>query len=231
MRGLYVICDTGTLEPLGFDPVAFARAVLPTRPCAFQLRAKGMSCASMVALLRELRPLAKNHGVPLFANDRPDAAVFAGCDGVHLGQTDMAVDVARKLAPGLLLGISTHTPVQLAAALALTPTYVAIGPVFSTQTKVDAEPVIGLVALAAAKLEAAEAGVPLVAIGGITLALAKELRGIADAVAVISDLTRNVRGLDDVAARARLYRDALAENGSTIGGDSSDAGDVVRGMP
>jgi thiamine-phosphate pyrophosphorylase len=209
MRGLYAICDTGALAAAGFSPVAFARAVLSARPCGLQLRAKGLASAAMVSLLREIAPLAHAAGVPLYANDRPDVAVLFGCDGVHLGQTDMAIDVARRLAPGIAIGLSTHNPEQLEKAIATRPTYVAMGPIFQTRSKADPDPVVGLEGLRAAHESAKRAGVPLVAIGGITLFTLERVRELCDAVAVISDLTNDARTLDDVAARARLYASAF----------------------
>jgi thiamine-phosphate pyrophosphorylase len=218
MRGLYAICDTGALGAAGFSPVAFARAVLPARPCALQLRAKGLSSAAMVSLLREIAPHARACGVPLYANDRPDVAALSGCDGVHLGQTDMSIDVARRLAPGLAIGLSTHNPAQLEKALLARPTYVAMGPVFATRSKDDPDPVVGVDGLRAAREAAMRAGVPLVAIGGISLLTLSEVKELADAVAVISDLTKDARTLDDVAARALLFAnafDAVASSGAT----------------
>jgi thiamine-phosphate pyrophosphorylase len=205
MRGLYAICDTETLEKAGISPLAFAEAVLLAGPCALQLRAKDLSCATAVSLLRELAPLARAAGVPLYANDRPDVAVFAGCAGVHLGQTDMAVDVARSIAKGVQIGLSTHDLDQVARAIALHPAYLALGPIFPTQTKLDADPAVGLSLLAAAKRLTSKAGIPLVAIGGITLETAPQVAESADAIAVISDLTRGAQTMGDVTARARAY--------------------------
>lgn len=206
MRGLYPIVDATLLAARHVDPVAFAQAVLATRPAALQLRAKELPPRDTLGLLRALAPLCHSQGVPLVANDRPDLALLAGCDWVHVGQTDMPVDRVRRIAPTLGVGVSTHTLAQLDAALALRPSYVAFGPVFDTSSKAHADPVVGLAAVREAAARAAVVGVPLVAIGGITLERALSLAGLVDAVAVIGDLLpRDSSGdaMRDVSARAR----------------------------
>lgn len=217
MRGLYAILDLSTLEARSLDPVAFARAVLRVRPAALQLRAKHTPSREVLTLLRELAPMCHAVGVPLVANDRPDLAVMAGCDIVHVGQTDMPIDRVRRIAPGLRVGVSTHTREQLAAALAVRPDYVAFGPVFETGTKRDAEPVVGVEGVRMAHAMAAAAGVPLVGIGGITLERIHALVGLVDAAAVISELVAPAGDRDplrlgrwsDVTARAQALQDWL----------------------
>ena len=188
MRGLYPIVDATTLAARNVDPVAFAQAVLSARPAALQLRAKDLPPRDTLGLLRALAPLCHSHGVPLVANDRPDLALLAGCDMVHVGQTDMPIDRVRRIAPTLGVGVSTHTLEQLDAALATRPAYVAFGPVFETGSKVGADPVVGLAEVRKAAARAHVASVALVAIGGITLERAASLVGLVDAVAVIADL-------------------------------------------
>jgi len=188
MRGLYAIVDVGTLDARHLDPVAFSEAVLRASPAALQLRAKDFPSREALALLRQLAPRCHRAGVLLVANDRPDLAIFAGCDLAHVGQDDMPIDRVRRLAPGLGVGVSTHTLEQLDAALAARPAYVAFGPVFETLSKAHPDPVVGLAALAEAHVRAQAAGIPLVAVGGITLVRAHELVGLVEAVAVISAL-------------------------------------------
>jgi thiamine-phosphate pyrophosphorylase len=188
MRGLYPIVDVTTLAARGIDPVAFAHALLEARPTALQLRAKDLPPRDTLGMLRVLASLCHNVGVSLVANDRPDLALLAGCDLVHVGQTDMPVDRVRRIAPTLGVGVSTHTLDQLDAALAARPDYVAFGPVFETASKKEADPVVGVAELRKASARAALAKVPLVAIGGITFGRAPALVGLVDAVAVIGDL-------------------------------------------
>ena len=209
MRGLYAIVDVSILQKKGLDPVEFARAALAARPAALQLRAKEMGARESLALLRALAPVCHGVGVPLVANDRPDLAVLAGCDMVHLGQDDVPPELAHRIAPRLGIGISTHTPEQLARALDARPAYVAYGPIFSTTSKVNPDPVVGLAGLRDAARAAERAGIPLVAIGGIDLARAAEVGRIVPCAAVISGLITDVTDIAGVAERARAFAAAL----------------------
>ncbi len=188
IRGLYAIVDVTTLAARGVDPIEFAAAVLVARPAALQLRAKGVEAREVLGLLRALGPLCHRAKVPLVANDRADLAALAGCDMVHVGQDDIGVDLVRRLAPSLGVGISTHTFAQLETALATKPTYVAFGPVYPTTSKHAPSPVVGVARLEDAYRAAARAGVPLVAIGGLTLERAAQVSTACDAGAVIAAL-------------------------------------------
>jgi thiamine-phosphate pyrophosphorylase len=213
MRGLYAIVDLGVLAARHLDPVAFAGAILRVGPAALQLRAKDTPSREVLGLLRELAPMCHCAGVLLVANDRPDLALLAGCDIVHVGQTDMPIDRVRRITPGLGVGVSTHSIEQLDAALAALPTYVARGPIFETRTKIDPDPVVGVEILRAASARAAAAGVPLVAIGGITRERARELVGLVDAVAVVAELLPSRTGSDalrEVTTRAQTLHDMFA---------------------
>lgn len=214
MRGLYAIVDLGTLRARRVEPLAVAEAVLSAGPVAVQLRAKDAPARETLALLRALAPMCHRVGVPLVANDRPDLAILAGCDWVHVGQQDLPIDRVRRIAPGLGIGVSTHNLQQLGDALAMSPTYVAFGPVFETVTKAHPDPVVGVAGLRAAYARANQRGTPLVAIGGISRERARLLVGAADAIAVVSDLLPPVKDdeptgdvLYDVAARARFFQD------------------------
>jgi thiamine-phosphate pyrophosphorylase len=219
MRGLYAIADVRALAARRCDPVAFAAAVLKARPAALQLRAKEATPHETLELLRAIAPLCRRAGVPLVANDHPELAKLAGCDLVHVGQRDIPVALARRLAPGIGLGVSTHDLPQLEAALDERPSYVAFGPVFETPSKRDSDPVVGPVLLRQAHDRARAAGVPLVAIGGISYERARGLVGDAEAFAVIGELLPRTVGdggasledvLDEVSARARSFHELVA---------------------
>jgi thiamine-phosphate pyrophosphorylase len=218
MRGLYAIVDLQTLESRGLDPLAFAEAVLAAHPAALQLRAKGSSAERIFELLTALAPLCERAGVPLVANDHPELARRAGCAMVHVGQTDMPIEEVRRVAAGIGVGVSTHDLVELERVLFARPTYAAFGPIFPTASKAHPSPVVGTKLLRLAYDRAHEAGVPLVAIGGITRERARSLAGLADAVAVIGDLVpsrgpaeRSPRDtFDEVVARARALQAAFA---------------------
>jgi thiamine-phosphate pyrophosphorylase len=217
MHGFYAIVDAGALDRRNLDPLAFAEAVLSVSPAALQLRAKNVSARETLALLRALAPMCHRAGVKLVANDRPDLAILAGCDLVHVGQDDMPIDRVRRIAPGLGVGVSTHTLEQLDVALAARPAYVAFGPVFPTTTKANPDPVVGVAGLSAAYARARAAGVPLVAIGGITYERASTIVATSDAVAAIAALLpasvtpdappSTVEVLREVTARARALND------------------------
>lgn len=218
MQGLYAIVDVATVRARNLDPLVFAEAVLSAHPVALQLRAKDCSARETLALLRGLAPMCHRVGVPLVANDRPDLAILAGCDWVHVGQEDLPIERVRRIAPGLGVGVSTHTLGQLEDALSAGPTYVAFGPVFETATKAKPDAVVGVTGLRAAYSRALAYGKPLVAIGGISRERARGLVGATDAIAVISDLLPPRRDgvqtsdvLDDVAARARLLHGLFAQ--------------------
>jgi thiamine-phosphate pyrophosphorylase len=188
MHGLYAIVDLEALAARRIDPAAFAEALLRVPLAALQVRAKEAPARETLAVMREVAPMCHRAGVLLVANDRPDLAILAGCDCVHVGQTDMPVDRVRRIAPRLGVGISTHNIEQLDAALAIRPVYVAYGPVFETSSKANPDPVVGVAGLRAAYARTLAAGVPLVAIGGITRDRARELVGLVDALAVIGEL-------------------------------------------
>jgi thiamine-phosphate pyrophosphorylase len=126
--------------------------------------------------------------VRLLINDRVDIALAVGAAGVHLGQDDMPPEAARRLlGPHAIIGYSTHNIEQAINAIEQPIDYLAIGPIFSTATKSDTAPVLGLEGLRTVRQ--AIGSFPLVAIGGITVTNAREvIEAGADSVAVISAL-------------------------------------------
>jgi len=137
----------------------------------------------VVAALEAVRGTASR----ILVNDRVDVARAAGAHGAHVGQEDLPADAARAiLGRDAILGVSTHSVAQAAATSALPVDYVAIGPVFSTSTKANPDPVVGLEGIAAVRAVVSR---PLVAIGGITLERAPSVIAAgADSVAVVGDL-------------------------------------------
>src|SRR6185503_19378431 len=166
MRGLYAIVDVTTLSRRNLSVLEVCGAIARARPAALQLRAKDLAPRETLQLLRAIHPVCRESGVPLYANDRPDLAMLAGCEGVHVGQDDLPFHVVRRIAPMLRVGVSTHTLSQLEQALLEKPDYVAFGPVFETRSKKQPDDVVGVETLYAA---AARCPVPVVAIGGINL--------------------------------------------------------------
>jgi thiamine-phosphate pyrophosphorylase len=214
MRGLYAIVDVEALERRGLDPVRFAEALLAARPAALQLRDKAGGARRTLGLLRAIAPLAARAGVPLFANDRADLALLARCDGVHVGQDDVPVGLVRSIGPGLRVGLSTHDAAQVEVALEERPDYLAVGPIFPTSSKERPSPVVGLDRLAAlaARVRAARPGLPVVAIGGISLETAAAVGALADMAAVIGALVpeeTGPRAYEVASERARALHEAI----------------------
>jgi thiamine-phosphate pyrophosphorylase len=125
--------------------------------------------------------------IKLIMNDRADFCLAAHFDGVHLGQNDLSIDSARKICPApMIVGVSTHNPQQVSIAEQTSADYIAIGPVFSTSSKANPDPVVGLDGIRAARKLTQK---PLVAIGGITLENCREVIDAgADSVAIIRAL-------------------------------------------
>ncbi len=204
---LYAVVDAGVCARAGRAPLEVAGALVRAGVRLLQIRAKTMAGRDLLALVEAVAALARPAGADVVVNDRVDVA-GAASTGVHVGQEDLAPEVARRLlGPVALVGHSTHTPAQLTQALTAPVSYIAYGPIFATTTKADPDPVVGLEGLRDAARRAAAAGVPLVAIGGITLATAPALLAAgAASVAVVSDL---MGGDEPPAERARRFLMAL----------------------
>ncbi|HWB05295.1 MAG TPA: thiamine phosphate synthase [Verrucomicrobiales bacterium] len=159
---LYGILDTGYCAPAAMP--AMLSAMLRGGIDIVQLRAKDLSPDRILELARELHPLSLAAGVPFIINDHPSLAAEAGVEGVHVGQDDLSVSEARRVAgEGRIVGLSTHSLAQVQGALESRPDYIGFGPLFSTATKPDYTP-IGMADIAAAHRLAS---FPIFCIGGI----------------------------------------------------------------
>ena len=198
LRGLYVItpddADSSRLE----DRVRALLAAAAQDCAALQYRNKTASAALRMEQARRLALLARASAVPFIINDDLELAAAVDADGVHLGGDDGDIDTARRALPGKLLGVSCYDSIAAArAAVAAGADYVAFGSVFPSGTKPGA-------VRAPLRLfrEAGALGVPLVAIGGITLEnAAGVLDAGADALAVISALF----DAPEIGKRARAF--------------------------
>jgi thiamine-phosphate pyrophosphorylase len=165
LGGFYAILDRD--DPKLADDLLSAASVL-------QIRLKGAPRADLLRIATWVRRLTAARGALLVVNDDLEAALAAGADAVHLGQEDLPLAEARaRVGQRLLIGVSTHDLEQVARAVAGGADYLGFGPVFATGSKADPDPVVGLDGLAAAVRTAAP--IPLVAIGGITQARAREV--------------------------------------------------------
>jgi len=187
---LYAVIDSSCF--LDADALFAAAQHLEAGGCSLvQYRNKSGNARIMLEQGQELRRRL-GRGVQLMMNDRADLCLAAGFDGVHVGQDDLSPEAVRKIVgPKLWLGVSTHNPAQFESAAATSADYIAVGPVFSTPSKDQPDPVVGLEGVRRARELTRK---PLVAIGGITRQnAASVIEAGADSVAVISDLLREPR--------------------------------------
>ena len=182
---LYPILD---LDLLGTQPVApVAAALVDAGVRLLQVRGKSATDARLLQVVREVLAITRAGQAALVVNDRPDIALLAGADGVHVGQDDLPPSEVRTLVgPSLIVGLSTHDLAQVTAASREPVDYIAFGPLFATRTKAQPDPVVGTTLLAEARRATAR---PLVAIGGITPERAPAvLQAGADGLAVAGAL-------------------------------------------
>jgi len=199
---LYAIIDAAQLEQR--SPLAIFDTLVSAGVEMIQYRDKEGSSRQLFDTSQQLAERARQCHATFIVNDRADIARAAGADGVHLGQDDLPVELARRVvSPGAIVGSSTHSIAQVEEADGSSADYIAFGPVFPTQSKKQADPTVGLEGVRAARNITRK---PLVGIGGITLENARAVIGAgADAVAVISDLLKH----PDLAARAREFLQIL----------------------
>ncbi|CAN5353495.1 thiamine phosphate synthase [soil metagenome] len=174
-----------------------------------QLRAKGMDWKEVQRIAKECAAIAREHRAIFIVNDDAKIANVAGADGVHLGQDDDApMGVRHIVTRDALIGVSTHTRAQFMDAVSDSyADYIALGPVFGTTTKANADPPPGfdLIEEAAAIME--KDGRPLVLIGGITLENLPQVRKVAPnaIIAVIGGILKQ----PPIAERIAEFREAL----------------------
>ncbi len=187
LSGLYIILDPSVCPARPLVEVLTVAA--EAGATLFQYRNKTASMKDAYGEALALRQAAAKAGVLFIVNDRCDLALAVDADGVHLGQGDLPLDLARKvMGPEKLIGISTHNPDQVREATAGQPDYLGFGPIFTPGSKQDHDPVVGLEGLRAMR---ALTSLPVFAIGGIHIDQVREvLRAGANGVAVISAILK-----------------------------------------
>jgi len=206
---LYFVCDA---LPRGREPEALLQAALNGGVDIVQLREKELDRDTIERSARTFRRLCNTYSALFIVNDDPYLAQSCDADGVHLGQDDVPVEEAREiLGPEAIVGLSTHSEQQLAAAAAQPVDYVSVGPVWETPTK-EGRPGVGLTLVEHA---AANSAHPYFAIGGIDPANAGE--AIAAGARRLG-VVRAIRDSDDPAAAAEALRGALAAVGEAAPG-------------
>jgi thiamine-phosphate pyrophosphorylase len=192
---LYLVCDE--------QPDAFLEAALRGGVDIVQLRMKDASDERILAAATRFAAACAAFGALFIVNDRPEIAVAANADGVHVGQDDVAVADARAIVGGdRLVGLSTHTPPQIDAAEALDVDYIGVGPVHATPTK-PGRPAVGVELV---RYAARSASMPFFAIGGIAVS---NIAGVLDAGASRVAVVRALTEAADPERVARELRGAL----------------------
>jgi len=198
---LYLVCDR--------RPEAFLRAAVDGGVDVVQLRDKDATDEQVLEAAKVFRRVAAEHGALFVVNDRPDLAVAADADGVHVGQDDTPVADARAIVgPERIVGLSTHSPDQIDAARGVD--YIAVGPVYATPTK-PGRPAVGLELIRHAATYAPE---PWFAIGGIDRRTAGPVVAAGARRAVV---VRAITEADDPGAAARALREALVGEEARVG--------------
>ena len=192
----------------GRDVVSIVEAIAAGGAKLVQIREKNLSDAAVFELVKKCKAITERHQMLLIVDDRVDIAIAAGADGVHLGQDDFPLREAKKLAPEMLFGISTHNAAEILAALAAHCGYLNIGPMFPTQTKSVACGALGL-----EKIEELKKLVtcPFSVMGGIkehhlSMLCAKGFRHIA----MVTEITRAA----DVTAQVKQLRSIMKGSGN-----------------
>ena len=162
-----------------------------------QLREKNRSDADLFALASEVRAITAAHDMLLIIDDRLDIAMACGADGVHLGQDDLPVATARRIAPELLIGSSTHNAAEIIAAQQADTGYLNIGPIYPTQTKSVACGALGVQFFTELK---PLVHCPFSVMGGIKARHLPELRALgAEHIAMVTEITTAA----DITAKVR----------------------------
>jgi len=202
---LYLVADQEFCRQPGIEAVV-ARAI-DGGVSMVQLRGSRADLRQLLADALALRKIAAARGIPFVVNDHVDIALAADADGVHVGQADMPVTVARRLlGKDKIIGLSVTREVELADPSLGLADYIGLGPVFPTRTKSDAAPALGLDRFQAIRTRIA---LPVVAIGGITRENAGDVMAAgADGIAVVSAICSAADPRDAAAALKRVVMEA-----------------------
>jgi thiamine-phosphate pyrophosphorylase len=212
---LYLVCDS---TPGGRELPGVLRAAIAGGVDVVQLREQHLDDERLIAVAREAGELCRRLGALFVVNDRPDIALAAGADGVHVGQQDMPVAEVRELVgPDVLIGLSTHAPREIDAPAAARADYIGVGPVHATPTK----PGRDAVGLELVRHAAAHAPGPFFAIGGID---ADNVAAVIAAGARRVAVVRAIADARDPGGAARALRERLDDAGERLDGTAARRG-------
>jgi thiamine-phosphate pyrophosphorylase len=199
---IYAITDSTLSLGRGVEEVV--AALLAADVKIIQYREKKKKAGEMLRECEAIRAMTKRAGAFFIVNDHIDIVMLVGADGVHVGQDDIPVEKVRTLVgPDCVIGLSTHSPEQAAAAITSGADYIGVGPLYATQTKEDVCDPVGLVYL---EYVVKNLSVPFVAIGGIKRHNIGEVvnRG-AKCCCLVSELV----GAENIGARVAEVRNAM----------------------
>jgi len=157
--GIYIIITHPTLpyRTIAEDCVSMGIKML-------QLREKDIPDGELLKIAKELREITRGTQTSLVIDDRPDIAALCQADYLHIGQSDLPIEEARKIVGNMKIGLSTHSMVQVKEALKKKPDYIGFGPVFPTPTKAIADPAVGTKLI---KKVMSISNIPVVVLGGL----------------------------------------------------------------
>lgn len=201
---LYLVTDRGLSR--GRRTLEIVKAAVSGGVTCVQLREKSCSTREFIEQALAIKNFLKARQVPLIINDRLDVALAVAADGVHLGQNDMPLETARKIAgPSMVIGISAESVQDAVTAEAGGADYLGVSPIHATPTKTDTAPPLGLEGLREIRQRVK---IPLVAIGGLNKSNAAEtIRNGANGVAVVSAII----SADDPGPAAMVLKQAIDE--------------------
>ena len=201
---LYLVTDRGLSR--GRSTLEIVTAAVHGGATVVQLREKDCSTREFIEQALAIKKFLKDHGVPLIINDRVDVAQAVEADGVHLGQTDMPLGVAKKiLGDSMIIGISAESLQDAIEAEKGGADYLGVSPIYATPTKTDTAPPLGLEGLREIRKAVR---IPLVGIGGLNRDNAAEvIRNGAEGVAVVSAIV----AADDPKAAAVALKQIIIE--------------------
>ncbi len=206
---LYLVTDRRLSR--GRTTLEIVQAAVRGGATCVQLREKEYGTREFIREALAIRDFLKSAGVPLIINDRLDVALAVAADGVHLGQSDMPLEMARRIAgDGMCIGISAESLENAVAAERGGADYIGVSPIYETDTKTDTAPALGLEGLRDIR---AAVDIPLVAIGGLKPDnVAEVVKSGADGIAVVSaivaaeDPEKAARELSEIIREARRER-------------------------
>lgn len=197
-HGVYGITSEAHSRQRSNLEVATAMIAGGIRVIQYREKSATKSARRMLEECRAIRRLTRAAGTLLIVNDHVDIALLVEADGVHVGQDDLPVAEVRKLVgPGMLIGLSTHSPEQARQAYREGADYIGVGPIFATRTKAD---VVDPVGLACLEYVVSHVPLPAVAIGGIT---SRNLKQVIDRGARSVCMVSEIVGAEDIAATVR----------------------------